>query len=125
MLSFITGYCPGNNKSLLKDLQLLKELQVKTIVCVMTYEELKKYSLTDYPILAQKYGFTFYHVPIAHHKHINNSLLHSIQSFLTHSKQGNVYIHSWKHRRAEQLTAFFQKRIPRYSFLTSSSDSSS
>lgn len=126
MVSFIAGYCPGSIKPLFQDLQILKQLNVKTILCLMTHDELKKYSMSEYPKMAQKYGFIFYHVPVSHYKSINASLLHSVHTFLNYkqNQQGNVYLHSWKHRRAEQLNAFLQKRSSRHSFLTSSSFSS-
>jgi protein tyrosine phosphatase (PTP) superfamily phosphohydrolase (DUF442 family) len=89
------------------DLRILKQQNVKVILCLITNEEMKKYNLLNYPRLAQQYGFTFYHVPID--RKINHGLLKPVSNFLL-KQEGLVYVHSWKQQRANAFLNLLNKR---------------
>jgi protein tyrosine phosphatase (PTP) superfamily phosphohydrolase (DUF442 family) len=93
------GPCPMTGL----DLKSLRNQGVKIIICLLTHQELRSYRLLDYPGLVQKYGMTFYHIPVRHR--INRRILPPMRSFLAaRLLTGKVYIHSWHQARASRLS---------------------
>lgn len=120
MFSLHLGRCPGMYGNLKEDLCKLKEKNIKIIVCLMSYNELKLHNLENYCSDAQKYGFIFYHIPITQTNNINKSLFNSIYNFL-HSKNVNIFIHSWKSKRAQSIIEILHNKNVKYKFLSSTS----
>lgn len=52
------------NRDLKKDLDVIKANGIQVIVCLLEWSEMQKLKITEYPTLAQGYGFVFYHLPI-------------------------------------------------------------
>jgi protein tyrosine phosphatase (PTP) superfamily phosphohydrolase (DUF442 family) len=102
-----------------EDLCKLKEKDIKIIVCLMSYNELKIHNLAHYSSFAQQNGFIFYHIPITQSNNINKSLLKSMYNFL-YSKNVNIYIHSWKSKRAQHLIEYLQNNNIKYKKFSSS-----
>lgn len=98
------GPCPGTGS----DLKQLRSQGVKIIICLLTHQELRSYRLLDYPGLVQKYGMTFYHIPIRHQ--ISRRMLSPMRSFLAaRLSTGKAYIHSWHQARATRLSQLLQR----------------
>lgn len=63
------GMAPGKkdkswNRSLTKDLAMIKSLGIDVIICLVEYKEMNKLKMKDYEKLSKNMGIRFHHVPV-------------------------------------------------------------
>lgn len=86
---------PGKYRDMEPDLEIVKNSNIDTIVCLMEWHELYKIGCEYYPQQAQEMGLYFYHLPIKDH---NTPIIDDanvlINIIVDHLEQGhNVLVH--------------------------------